>query len=62
MGKSANKDQVVVYLSPELHRRLRIAAASAGVPSSRIVEEILSRNLGSLADEIAVSQDDAKKP
>ncbi len=42
MGKSSRKRQVLIYLPPQLHQRLRLEAASTGKSISELVERALT--------------------
>jgi hypothetical protein len=46
MGRQKGKNQVVVYLAPELHRGLRLQAARVGRSMSDLVEQALRAQAG----------------
>lgn len=51
MGKQKTKNSTNIYLSAEIHKRLRMASAETGVSASIIVERLLERHLASFVSE-----------
>lgn len=51
MGKHSDKDQVSIYLSPEVHEAGRIAALRSHVTFSVLMEEALLKYLEEPSDE-----------